>query len=164
MQREWPMEARRLTDCRGSSADWMSRRGNWLCFDYYSDMSFKEIAEMRGEPIGTVISKVHRGLKEITRTYGITIIRNMKMDRQHNKENKEELRLLLAQFYNEAEAKQAADDIEAGERIFSSFPAPEPAETVKWRIKAAVVKAAREKRQDALDYAGESIGYWRRRR
>jgi RNA polymerase sigma-70 factor, ECF subfamily len=32
---------------------------------YYSDMSFKEIAEMRGEPIGTTISKVHRGLKKL---------------------------------------------------------------------------------------------------
>ena len=65
-------------------------------------------------------------------------------------ENKEELRSLLAQFYDEAEARQAADDIEAGERIFTSFPAPEPAETVKWRIKAAMAKTAREKRKVSL--------------
>ncbi len=32
---------------------------------FYSDMSFKEIAEMRGEPIGTTLSKVHRGLKKL---------------------------------------------------------------------------------------------------
>ena len=32
---------------------------------FYSDLSFKEIAEMRGEPIGTTISKVHRGLQKL---------------------------------------------------------------------------------------------------
>ncbi len=32
---------------------------------FYADMSFKEIAEMRGEPIGTTLSKVHRGLKKL---------------------------------------------------------------------------------------------------
>ncbi len=32
---------------------------------YYSQVSFKEIAAMRGEPIGTVLSKVHRGLKKL---------------------------------------------------------------------------------------------------
>ena len=32
---------------------------------FYSDMSFKEIAEMRSEPIGTTLSKVHRGLKKL---------------------------------------------------------------------------------------------------
>ncbi len=32
---------------------------------YYSDMSFKEIAEVRGEPLGTVLSKVHRGMKKL---------------------------------------------------------------------------------------------------
>jgi RNA polymerase sigma-70 factor (ECF subfamily) len=36
-----------------------------IMFRYYSDMSFKEIAEMRSEPIGTTISKVHRGLKKL---------------------------------------------------------------------------------------------------
>jgi len=32
---------------------------------YYSELSFKEIAEMRGEPIGTTLSKVHRGLQKL---------------------------------------------------------------------------------------------------
>jgi RNA polymerase sigma-70 factor (ECF subfamily) len=32
---------------------------------YYSELSFKEIAAMRGEPIGTVLSKVHRGLAKL---------------------------------------------------------------------------------------------------
>ncbi len=32
---------------------------------FYSQLSFKEIAEMRAEPIGTVLSKVHRGLKRL---------------------------------------------------------------------------------------------------
>jgi RNA polymerase sigma-70 factor (ECF subfamily) len=32
---------------------------------YYSQLSFKEIAEMRAEPIGTTLSKVHRGLQKL---------------------------------------------------------------------------------------------------
>lgn len=32
---------------------------------FYSQASFKEIAAMRDEPIGTVLSKVHRGLKKL---------------------------------------------------------------------------------------------------
>lgn len=36
-----------------------------LMLRFYSEMSFKEIAEMRGEPIGTTLSKVHRGLKKL---------------------------------------------------------------------------------------------------
>lgn len=32
---------------------------------FYSQASFKEIAEMRSEPIGTTLSKVHRGLKKL---------------------------------------------------------------------------------------------------
>ncbi len=32
---------------------------------YYSELSFKEIAAMRSEPIGTTLSKVHRGLKKL---------------------------------------------------------------------------------------------------
>lgn len=32
---------------------------------FYSQMSFKEIAAMRSEPIGTTLSKVHRGLKKL---------------------------------------------------------------------------------------------------
>jgi RNA polymerase sigma-70 factor (ECF subfamily) len=32
---------------------------------YYGGLSFKELAEMRSEPIGTTLSKVHRGLKKL---------------------------------------------------------------------------------------------------
>ena len=32
---------------------------------FYSELSFKEIAEMRSEPIGTILSKVHRGVKKL---------------------------------------------------------------------------------------------------
>lgn len=32
---------------------------------FYSQMSFKEIAEMKGEPIGTVLLRLHRGLKKL---------------------------------------------------------------------------------------------------
>jgi len=36
-----------------------------LVMRYYSQLSFKQIAQMRSEPIGTVLSKVHRGLKKL---------------------------------------------------------------------------------------------------
>lgn len=32
---------------------------------YYGELSFKELSEIRNEPIGTVLSKVHRGLKKL---------------------------------------------------------------------------------------------------
>jgi len=32
---------------------------------FYSQLSFKEIAEMRSEPIGTTLSKLHRGVKRL---------------------------------------------------------------------------------------------------
>jgi RNA polymerase sigma-70 factor (ECF subfamily) len=32
---------------------------------FYSQLSFKEIAKMRSEPIGTALSKLHRGLKKL---------------------------------------------------------------------------------------------------
>lgn len=32
---------------------------------FYSQMSFREIAELRAEPLGTVLSKMHRGLKKL---------------------------------------------------------------------------------------------------
>ena len=37
---------------------------------YYSQMSFKEIAETQGMPIGTVLSKVHRGLAKLRELMG----------------------------------------------------------------------------------------------
>lgn len=36
-----------------------------LMLRYYSQMGFKELAEMRNEPVGTTLSKVHRGLKRL---------------------------------------------------------------------------------------------------
>jgi RNA polymerase sigma-70 factor (ECF subfamily) len=47
-----------------------------LLLRYYSDLSFKEIAEMRKEPIGTVLSKVHRGLAKL----------RQQMEQQYEKE------------------------------------------------------------------------------
>jgi RNA polymerase sigma-70 factor (ECF subfamily) len=32
---------------------------------FYSQLSFKEMAQMRAEPIGTTLSKLHRGLKKL---------------------------------------------------------------------------------------------------
>ncbi|MHC4291824.1 MAG: RNA polymerase sigma factor [Planctomycetota bacterium] len=32
---------------------------------YFSQLSFKELSEMRDEPIGTTLSKVHRGIKKL---------------------------------------------------------------------------------------------------
>ncbi len=32
---------------------------------FYSQLSFKEIAELRSEPIGTTLAKLHRGLKKL---------------------------------------------------------------------------------------------------
>ncbi len=37
---------------------------------FYSQMSFKEIAESRREPIGTTLSKIHRGLKRLRELMG----------------------------------------------------------------------------------------------
>ena len=36
-----------------------------LMLRFYSGLSFKELAEMRAEPIGTTLSKIHRGLKKL---------------------------------------------------------------------------------------------------
>lgn len=32
---------------------------------FYSELSFKEIAQLRSEPLGTALSKLHRGLKKL---------------------------------------------------------------------------------------------------
>jgi len=37
---------------------------------YYSQLSFKELAKLRSEPIGTTLSKVHRGLKKLRELMG----------------------------------------------------------------------------------------------
>jgi len=36
-----------------------------LMLRFYGELSFKELAELRSEPIGTTLSKVHRGLKKM---------------------------------------------------------------------------------------------------
>ncbi|AQQ10426.1 Sigma-W factor [Sedimentisphaera cyanobacteriorum] len=38
---------------------------NLVMLRYYSDMSFKEIAEATGKPVGTVLTKIHRALKKM---------------------------------------------------------------------------------------------------
>ena len=37
-----------------------------LMLRFYGQLSFKELAAIRSEPIGTTLSKVHRGLKKLT--------------------------------------------------------------------------------------------------
>ena len=37
---------------------------------FYSGLSFKDIGEMRGQPVGTILSKVHRGLKKLRELMG----------------------------------------------------------------------------------------------
>ena len=37
---------------------------------FYSHLSFKEIAQMRSEPIGTTLAKMHRGLKKLRALMG----------------------------------------------------------------------------------------------
>jgi len=37
---------------------------------FYGQLSFKEIAELRKVPIGTILSKVHRGLKKLKKLMG----------------------------------------------------------------------------------------------
>ena len=41
-----------------------------LMLRFYSQLSFKEISQMRSEPIGTTLSKVHRGLKKLKELMG----------------------------------------------------------------------------------------------
>ena len=66
------------------------------------------------------------------------------------KENNEQLKELLGQFYSETEAQKVAADIEAGEKLIRSYPVLEPAETTKWRIKASIAKSLRAKKQRAV--------------
>jgi RNA polymerase sigma-70 factor (ECF subfamily) len=42
-----------------------SETAELIMMRFYGDLSFKELAEMRSEPIGTTLSKVHRGLKKL---------------------------------------------------------------------------------------------------
>lgn len=42
-----------------------SETSELITLRYYGDLSFKELAEMRDEPIGTTLSKVHRSIKKL---------------------------------------------------------------------------------------------------
>jgi RNA polymerase sigma-70 factor, ECF subfamily len=37
---------------------------------FYGELSFKELSDLRGEPIGTTLSKVHRGLRKLRELMG----------------------------------------------------------------------------------------------
>jgi DNA-directed RNA polymerase specialized sigma24 family protein len=37
---------------------------------FYGQLSFKELSELRGEPIGTTLSKVHRGIRKLREYMG----------------------------------------------------------------------------------------------
>ena len=41
-----------------------------LMLRFYGGLTFRQIAEMRAEPVGTVLSKVHRGLKRLRELMG----------------------------------------------------------------------------------------------
>ena len=63
----------RMSDAKDETLDRLQVRLNRLDTDtrelimlrFYSELSFKEIAEVRSEPIGTTLSKLHRGLKKL---------------------------------------------------------------------------------------------------
>lgn len=38
---------------------------------FYADLSFKELAQRRNEPIGTTLCKIHRGLKKLRELMGV---------------------------------------------------------------------------------------------
>lgn len=42
-----------------------SETAELITLRYFSQLSFRELAEIRGEPIGTTLSKVHRGVKKL---------------------------------------------------------------------------------------------------
>ena len=108
---------------------------------FYSDMSFKEIAEMRGEPIGTTLSKVHRGLEKIARADGVKTVNNRK-DKNFDE--------LLKRFYGDETQKRSAEDIAKGERILREYPDPKPDEETIILLKAKVAKAVAANRERAL--------------
>lgn len=41
-----------------------------LMLRFYGGLTFRQIAEMRSEPVGTILSKVHRGLKRLRELMG----------------------------------------------------------------------------------------------
>jgi RNA polymerase sigma-70 factor (ECF subfamily) len=71
-------EHTRRSDVTGENIDKLQRQLSRLDDDtkelivlrFYSGLSFKEIAAMRSEPIGTTLSKLHRGLKRLRELMG----------------------------------------------------------------------------------------------
>lgn len=63
----------RRSDAKGEKLDKLQKQLSRLDDDtrelimlrFYSELSFKEIARLRSEPIGTALSKLHRGLKKL---------------------------------------------------------------------------------------------------
>ena len=51
------------TDSTGAIAQ--SDTAELITLRYYGQLSFKELAQLRNEPIGTTLSKVHRGVKKL---------------------------------------------------------------------------------------------------
>ena len=72
-ERELETSVPRRSDAMGEKLDRLQVQLNRLDADtrelimlrFYSELSFKEIARVRGEPIGTALSKLHRGLKKL---------------------------------------------------------------------------------------------------
>ena len=61
--KDWDGKAIDMLKSRLGQIDEQTRE--LIVLRYYSELSFKEIAEMRNEPIGTVLSRVHRGLAKL---------------------------------------------------------------------------------------------------
>lgn len=54
-----------LPDVEQALAELDEESRSLIILRYYSDMSFKEIADATGRPIGTILTKVHRSLKKL---------------------------------------------------------------------------------------------------
>lgn len=69
--------------------------------------------------------------------------------------NKENLKDLFEKFSDPEQAKQAADDIEKGERILGKYPAPEPSTELLAQIKTEISGATAKRKVTAF----RSIAY-----
>jgi RNA polymerase sigma-70 factor (ECF subfamily) len=77
-KRRLELESSSVENLPGDEADKMQEALEKLDADvrevilmrYYSQLSFKEIAKAKREPIGTTLSKVHRGLKRLRELMG----------------------------------------------------------------------------------------------
>ena len=62
-----------------------------------------------------------------------------------NNSEKENLKELLAGFMDEAAATEAAKDIEKGDELLGTWPAPEPNEKILAEVRAKMILAARRR-------------------